>query len=168
MVQREMRNFEDAIAAQKKAIFLKPDNLWACIELGECLRLKGRLIKALDIMDSVLMKDANHPRALRRKGVILRALGNYEQAKICLLKAIEHEPNNAWSYSELGETYRVMGNYEEALEMLRLALNIEKENPNSWTLARMGAIYWHMNKAEKALSFLEESIKKDSSYVFAL
>lgn len=63
------------------------------------------------------------------EGLYWRALGQYANSEIALLRAIQYEPNNPVYYAELGNTYRQMGDLNEADVWLNTAVIISDNDP---------------------------------------
>ena len=80
-------------------------------------------------MSDSLLTDANQ---LLKQGKLEEAIATYQ-------KAIQQNPQFAWSHHYLGEALAKVGRFEEAIAALRQALAISPQSP--WSLYKLGVIF---------------------------
>jgi Flp pilus assembly protein TadD len=54
----------------------------------------GDFDQALSYVDQVMITDSNNPDLLNKKGIILRALGRYDEALECFNKSLHLDPRD--------------------------------------------------------------------------
>lgn len=124
--------------------------------------------RALDL--AIQIKDADaQGRALSRLGSVKWALGQYEQALDCYLKALETNAHTqdasqlAMITSGLGLVYDELQNYQLSLHYHRRSLAIEKSLSNSREEARcynnMGAVFFDLKQYDSAAWYLEQALE---------
>lgn len=59
------------------------------------------------------------------RALALEEMGNYEAAVVGFQHCIERDPDNPWSYSNIGDAYRMLKKYEQAEKHLHEALEID-------------------------------------------
>ena len=89
-------------------------------EVAECLR------KSVCYFDNLIK---NEPNALAYcgKGRSLNRLGKYQEAIVCLDRAIELDPNNACAHGGKGASLRSLKKYQEAIVCLDRAIELGSE-----------------------------------------
>jgi cytochrome c-type biogenesis protein CcmH/NrfG len=82
------------------------------------------------------------------------------------IAALEQEtqanPNNANTWTELGNAYFDSDQYEKAISAYKKSLEIEPNNPNIWT--DMGVMYRRSGKPEEAIKAFDSAIFVDSKH----
>ena len=56
-------------------------------------------------------------------------MGRYDEALADFTRAIELDPEDAWTIASRGETYRLMGRYDEALADFTRAIELDPTTP---------------------------------------
>jgi len=95
--------FLDAIAYYKKALEYQPDYLDAQIGLAHGYRQTEKPGAAMEILESLLERDANDGRIVYAKAVLLEQMGRLDDAARFAQRAIDVEPNNALYHYQLAQ-----------------------------------------------------------------
>jgi predicted O-linked N-acetylglucosamine transferase (SPINDLY family) len=94
--------FDEAFAAQDRALRLKPDLLTARLGRAGALRALGRNQEALADYETVLAADPRNEDAWNGRGVLLRASGRIDEALESLNRALELAPGFAEALQNRG------------------------------------------------------------------
>jgi tetratricopeptide (TPR) repeat protein len=124
-----------------------------------CYELK-RYALSIDYFDKALFMDKDFSKAYVGKGIVLIAMGKYDEAITELKKSLDniifHEPESA--YYNIAVAYTKMNNYEAAVENLKTAIRLsQKYIPPYLELAR---IYRKMGRSDLSEGILQEVLKE--------
>jgi tetratricopeptide (TPR) repeat protein len=97
--------------------------------------------------------DPLSPSANLRVGASAEEMGQYDQARVELQRAIEVDLNYWWPHSLLGETYVRQARFDEAIAEFQKARQLDN---NPYILGRLGYAYAQSGKRAEALKVLEE------------
>ncbi len=103
----ELGRLEEAEAAARQAVTVKPDMIEGWINLAAAARLQQKLRPALDALDKALAIDPVNPNALTGKALILSELGHYEKAGKIARAVTKIEPGfvDAWAVAAASEVF---------------------------------------------------------------
>lgn len=153
---------EEAIAAQKRAIELRP-GAWAFYQqIGFSYQAMGLNEVAIKwFRDGVRVNESN-PIALARLGNAYRLNRQYKEALDVLEKAIALDEDRAYPYNELGALYLWgLGEPEEARGYLETAAKLV---PSSWTHTTLGRIHDSAGRHEDAVDSYGKAIEVDPHF----
>ena len=74
-----------------------------------------------------LLNFPHHPHAYNNLGATLIDIGDYEEAKSNLKKAIELQPDYAEAYNNLGNACKEMEEYNEAIQVYEKAIELNPQ-----------------------------------------
>jgi len=117
--ERRLGHVDAAIASARHALDQEPGNALACQMLAELLRLTGRHAESLAVLRSLhtaTPRDAQH-RLL--EGAAHMALGDWQNAAVAFLDALQHRPDDIAAYTQLGFALANLKRYGEAAECFR-------------------------------------------------
>lgn len=155
-VLRKLKRYDEAINTLKNSLNKNPKNAWAHTELGECLRLQGHNQWALDTFEAALSLEPNHAWASERKGRVLLSLRRYDEAINILTRVVNDiQKDNAYAWSELGESYRKKGLNNEALNAQEKAISINQNLLRAWE--RKGLVLRLMDRCNESIDALNEA-----------
>lgn len=101
-------------------------------------------------------------RASYLRGEALRALGQYREALIPLLRAAEFAPSEIGVYIALGWCYKRIGRIDEAITAIQTGLEVGPRNP---LLHYNLACYYSLEQQiEPALTHLRKALEIDERY----
>jgi len=118
---------KDALQALEKTASLLPDDPEAHFNLGNALRVAGRLDDAAGSYGRALKIRPDFAIAHLALGDVLRARGQLEAAAASYRRALEIEPDKAEAHSDLGVVLLGLGQLPEAVTRLRRALEIKPD-----------------------------------------
>lgn len=121
---------EEAVAALERALVeLAPEETGRrgayLNDLGEALRLGGRLNEALAAFEAVLLLAPDRAQVLNNRGVVLAALGHEDAARASFEAAVETSPDFAPAYNNLGVMWAKAGAWEAALRNFETAVKLD-------------------------------------------
>jgi tetratricopeptide (TPR) repeat protein len=113
-------------SAYARALVLDPKNALANNNYAYSLSERGeQLEEAKRMAETALRTDPDNPSYLDTMGWIYFQLGNYEQAREYVRRAIDNGDASATVYEHLGDVYEKLGDTDEAIRMWEKSL--EKE-----------------------------------------
>jgi tetratricopeptide (TPR) repeat protein len=107
-----------ARAAFARAAELGADGDQARIELAYQEFQQGRAVEAIELLKAVLKDHPGRPRALEALALIVQQLDDIEGAVALWRKALESDPSNPWSLTQLAQALARLGHLREADEIL--------------------------------------------------
>jgi tetratricopeptide (TPR) repeat protein len=122
---------EEAEAAFRRAIRLKPDFPEAHVNLGLTLGAQGRPREAEAAFRMALKLNPDFPYAHRGMGLALSAQGRHREAEAALRRAIRLKHGYPQAYHNLGEALSSQGWHKEAEEAFRQAIRLKQDNPEA-------------------------------------
>ncbi len=109
---------DDALAAYRQAIGLKPDYSMAHLHLSQILAVKGQLDDAVAACRRATQFKPDYGAAYYDLGTLLRRTGRVDEALVAYRRAIELMPDHAESHCNLGLTLLEQGEFTQALVAL--------------------------------------------------
>ncbi|MEM7132675.1 MAG: tetratricopeptide repeat protein [Chloroflexota bacterium] len=103
---------------------------------------------------------------LNNDAVLLAYQGNHQIARVKLHQALEHDPNYADAYSNLGWVLRRQQEKEEAVQAYKTATELQPAHPLYWF--NLGLSYEDVGKLDDAVAAYNRATNLDPTYVKAL
>ncbi len=125
---RDEGKLDEAIAAYRQAIRIKPDYADAYSNLGAALLEQGKLDDAIAAFRQAIRIKPDYVQAFSNLGNALRNQGKPDEAIAAYRQAIGISPGYADAHQNLGVALRDLGKYDEAITAYREAIRI---NPGS-------------------------------------
>ena len=119
---------------------------WAIATLNR--QQEGDERRALDILDGVLAREPDHPRALYVSGLLHLYLGETEPAETLLRRAADADPDDAYTAYFLGQTLLPSAGHAEAASWFLRAVELDPY---------LRSAYWAGAQALRRAGRLEES-----------
>ena len=131
--------YDEAIAAYRKIIELKPDDAAAYTDLGGHLQAAGQLEHALEACKKAIELRPGNGDAYNNLGNVYTKLGRLEDARTAYDDAIKQEPQYAGSHCNLAHILLKLGQTAEATAAYRKAIELKPDaaicNSVAWRLA---------------------------------
>jgi len=159
----EHGKLDEAIAANREAIRLKP-NYWAAhYNLGVCLSQKGKLDEAIAAFREARRLFPNWSWPHAALGNALRSQGKLDEAIACFRKAIEldpKDPKSAEVHSSLGNALKAQGKLDEAIACYTKSIEFDPK----YTAAHhnLGTVLYAQKKLDEAIAAFHKAIELDS------
>jgi arylsulfatase A-like enzyme/Flp pilus assembly protein TadD len=125
-----LQRTEEAIAAYKEALALKPDDETAMVNLANIYRQRGRTddeLAALEIFKAALKVNARNPQAWYQLATLYLDLGHMGDAQATFREALQSNPKMGAAYNALGAIAFQRGDVDEAERLIRRGLELEPE-----------------------------------------
>ena len=126
---------------------------------------EGKLEEAAKYYQYFIDQGFNDQRVFSNYGIILQNLGNLEEAKLLLLKAIKVKPDYAEAHNNLGIILRDLGKLQDAELSTRRAIKLKSKYAEAHN--NLGTILIRIGKKNKARLSILESIKLKPDYAEA-
>jgi len=91
---------------------------------------KGDVNRALETCEQVLAANPDNATALHLLGIIDYRFKNFEEASLKFFKAIQSDPQNPYSFYNLGLALKAQRKFEEAFNFFQNALALKSTQPN--------------------------------------
>ncbi len=122
--------YDDAIAAHRQALALRPVNPEALGNLATALRKTGRLQEAVDCLQEALtMNPANADEMFSNLGGALNAMGRYDEAIAAYQESLRLKPDAPDVLGNLVLPLTNAGRLQEAIDRSAEALRLDPDNP---------------------------------------
>ena len=157
--------FDEAVAALKRATKLNPEAASYFANLGEVLRQAGRLEDAEKALDQAIKLDANNSQALNNLGIIRYEQRKFGEAVDYYRRALAARPNMAEALNNLGNALRLTGDIEGALHAYQDALVQRVSYPEAYN--NLGTLLQQDRKFEEAEHALRKAIQQNPRYMEA-
>jgi len=116
-----------------------------------------RYAEAEAVMREALQRDPRNNGLLIQLSLIQERLGRFAEAEATLRQVLERDADNATALNNLGYYLAERGErLEEALELIRRAVNIEPNN--GAFLDSLGWVYFQMGQLDEAERYLEQAV----------
>lgn len=147
----KMKLYDEAIVYCDKTLAIKPDYLNANFEKGFalCNLVPAQLQAALDCYDKVLIYDPTNTQAFQNKALVYNAMGNQEEAEMCLLKAASFDGTDYLPSYRLGKLANDGEHYAEAIRYFEKALLLKPADRD--TLLEKAYAHSKLNQFEQGI-----------------
>ena len=115
LIQAKMNHFDEAVRILERGIAALPGSVTLLSRLAHTYMAMGRLQKALDAWQAVLVIDPDYFDALLASAWILDLMGKKEEARGYFEKALAVEPENKFLRKNYALNLATMGNLKEAI-----------------------------------------------------
>ncbi len=124
----ELRDFETALVLMKDVVELSAESSYLKSWLSYLYNSTGDLVKALEIIDKLLMQQPDNDMFLNQKGFFLMEQERYLESIPFFEKAIEKNPAFAYPVNNLGFAKFKLGETEIAMALIDKSLCLDKGN----------------------------------------
>jgi tetratricopeptide (TPR) repeat protein len=136
----ELREYEEAEKALRKALDLSPGHIMVLFNLGASLSAQDKIPRAIEAYRAVLKQDPRHIGASNNLAALLEKIGEFSEAEDLYCRAIDLNPGHYVVHYNLGTFLRKQGRYDESIREYREALSLEPD----WVEARFSlGIVWY-------------------------
>ena len=167
MTLTEQGRLDEAIAAFRQAIRLKPDLAEAHSGLGDALAAQGKLDEAISACRQAIRAKPDLAAAHSSLGNTLAAQGKLDEAIPAYRQAIRIKPEFAEANSNLGNALAQQGKLEEALAAYRRAIRIKPDYAEA--LVNLANVLREQGNLDEAIAAYRQaiSIKPDFFQAFS-
>ena len=157
---------DEAVAAYRQAIRIKPDLAEAHSNLGNALLGQGKLKEALASCDRAMSVRPNHFGTLYNRGVILHELKQYDEALASYDRALALRPSHPETLYNHGVTLHKLKRYDAALASYDRALTARPDYARA--LNSRGDALKEMRRYDEALASYDRALAARPDYAEAL
>ena len=162
---KDTQNIDYASKAEtlsEKALTIKPDSLYAFINLGKIHNGLGRYGTALASYQLALKQNHNNTEVLMGLAQVYENLNKLDLAEKHLIKAVTLKPDYWLVFNKLGVFYLTHGEYYKAIEQFETALQLTPAN--AWIYSNLGTSYWYLGNIDKTIAMFQNAIKLQEDY----
>jgi arylsulfatase A-like enzyme/Tfp pilus assembly protein PilF len=140
---------DDAIAAYKRALAIRPDDERTLSQLADLYRSLGRNEAAIEGYKSVLKVDPKAPQIWYQLATLYLDLGRSKEAEATFREALVKNPKMGAAYNALGALAWSRGQIDMAEELVRQGLKLEPDvRTGHFNLARIEEARGNVKEAE--------------------
>jgi adenylate cyclase len=170
MNRKDNPNFAEALSLFLRAIELDPSfaPAYACAADAYFYHVHFALVPDLDLYlhkgveaarHAIDLDDAN-PSARWALGRLQMKMGDYEEARAEIEKAIQLNPFTSEPYRSIGRILNDLGKYEEAAEAMERAIEVCATDPLSGILmARLAEARYHLGEYDTAIDWSRKALR---------
>src|SRR2546426_509955 len=156
---------DEAIAAFRKALELRPNYPEALKELGTAFLRKGQLDDALTSYRKALEQRPNYAEVIHNIGLVLAEKNQLDEAITYYQKAIALKPDLALAHYNLGRALQQKGQLDEAIAAYQKALALRPDS--ALTLFDLGRAFDAKGQYDEAIAAYRKAIDLEPDYLEA-
>jgi protein O-GlcNAc transferase len=153
----EQGRMEDAIAAYREAVRLKPDYSEGYNNLGAALQAIGRMDEAISAYREAVRINAAYATAWSNLGSALQHEGKINDAITAYHQAIQLKPDYAMAHYNLGNAMRALHHANEAIDSFRTAVRLKPDFAEAHS--NLGAVLHEQERLDESLAEYQEALK---------
>jgi tetratricopeptide (TPR) repeat protein len=161
----DQEKWEEAEAAYRRVIALRPDHAKAHNKLGLLLQRRGELKKAEASYRRAITLSPDADGAHNNLGSVLQELGRLGEAEACYVKALSLNPRNALAHNNLGVVLQRQGKLVEALASYRRALDINPDYADAYN--NRGSALQDLARPEEAVVCYRKALQLNPDFARA-
>lgn len=156
LTRAKMNEFEEAIRVLEQGIARIPGSEVLLSRLAHTYMVMGRLEKALDAWQAVLVIDPRYFDALLASGWILDFRGKLEEARTFFEKALEVEPENKFLRKYSAENLAKRGKIKEAIDVYE---RLKEDYPDDYEVFQdLGIAYGYAGDLSRSIENLKKGV----------
>jgi arylsulfatase A-like enzyme/Flp pilus assembly protein TadD len=157
LIQAKMNQFDEAVRILERGIAALPGSATLLSRLAHTDMAMGRLQKALDAWQAVLVIDPNYFDGLLASAWILDLMGKKEEARGFFEKALAVEPENKFLRKNYAQNLATTGNLKEAIGIYE---RLKQDFPDDYeVLQDLGIAYGYAGDINSAIDALKAAIE---------
>jgi len=156
LMQARMGQFEEAIRILEQGIAKVPGSEILLSRLAHTYMVMGRIKKALDAWQAVLVVNPRYFDALMASGWILNLMGNKEQARGFYEKALEIEPENKFLRKNYAMNLATTGKIKGAIDVYE---HLKEDDADDYeVLQELGIAYGYAGDLSRSIENLKKAV----------
>ena len=161
--------YTEAEIAYRKSLEIEPDNFDASHNLASALEGKGERTAAINQYREAFTLHRSLEeggQCLTNIGVILKKIGDLEEAEVVCKEAVELDPKSGKAWKLYGNILALLGKFEAADEALDKAVKLLRSaNDKVAALNSWGVVLEQLpGRKQDAIAAYEQALQIDSSY----
>ena len=158
-------NYRKAVHANLQATKLSPKDAESHYNLGNTLRLMGKLDDAEKSYERAVALRPNFAEAHNNLGNTLRKLGKLEAAAVSFEKVIALKPGSAEAHCSLGNAFQGLGRFDAAEASFRKAIEMAPNFASAHN--HLGSNFQELGKSEQAEANFRTAIELQPNFAQA-
>lgn len=150
-------DFEDGLAQLRLAAMALPDDPVVRMDLAAALVQTGQFSEALQMTPLELCRRDPTMQLARFRGYAAQAMENFEQAIEAYRLVVDHIPDDAGTWNNLGNAEAGLDRHDDALASLKRARELDPGSPP--TRINLARSFVSAGRAGEALQVLEEAAR---------
>jgi tetratricopeptide (TPR) repeat protein len=126
---------------------------------------QGKMKQALIALNFSVHADDRWHEPFLNRGIVYKALKNYQQALSDLNTSNKLKPNNAETYYNRGLIYKEMEEYEKARDDLIQTLKYKEANPNTYFI--LAEVFAELKEYQQATNYFKKAIQTEPDNIWA-
>lgn len=159
------KQYNEAMAALRRAIEIQPDLVAARVQLGQTLLAVGRTDQAMAEMKRAIELDPNDAHAYNGLGNVAGAMRRYAEAIDAYKQATSLDPNYFGAYANLGTVYGMTSRFLESAEAFQQAHRIDPNNADP--LNGLGIAQFRLGQHEEGIQNVKRAVRLNPRFVNA-
>jgi Flp pilus assembly protein TadD len=152
----ERGRHDEAIAACRQAIAVRPDYPEAHNNLGNALQALGRFEEAVAAYRTALELRPDYTKAASNFGGALQGAGKLDEAGAVLRDLLKTTPDFAEAHNNLGGVLIEQGKFDEAIASIRRALSLRTDYLDAWN--NLGNALMKQGRPDEAIAALRGAL----------
>jgi len=153
----ERGRMDDAIAAYREALRLKPDYSEAYNNMGAALQALGRMEEAIAAYREAVRLQPGYAAAWNNLGSAVQLQGDLSEAIAAYHQALRLNPDYAMAHYNLGNALRAQRRPAEAIDAFRAALKLKPDFREAHS--NLGAVLHEQERLEEALAAYQDALR---------
>ncbi len=158
---------KEAIPMLESLLLELPNDPYPPAMLALAYHRMGDEEKKAEAKGMILERSPTFFNKLLYRGLQLRGVSQYVEAKRILTLVIDLEPENGEAYMQLGIAFRMAKDYENAVRVFNAAVEMEEGATNPLIWRNLGKSYQDLGNLPAAEENLRKSLEIDSDYLIA-
>lgn len=165
LIKRSGGFINESVSLFKQSYSLNQNSIYIMREIGKNFLLLGKFKMAIEIFDSILLKQENDWNSYYQKGICYMNLGQYREANEMVDQALNLTTSEAIIVQQ-GKLALLENNTEQAISKYEDALKYSPNNAE--LLTAIGSLYLKHDDSDKAFDYFNQAMKIDTKYSNAL
>mmetsp|Transcript_5957 Transcript_5957/g.10760 ORF Transcript_5957/g.10760 Transcript_5957/m.10760 type:complete len:857 (-) Transcript_5957:849-3419(-) len=153
----EQLRYEEAFQLFTQGLQLDSRNADLLHNLGNCLKMLGRMDEAIVCLNDALDARPNFAEALSNLGNVYLEMGRMEEAIAKYNSALDADPYLTDAYNNLGSAYKIEGDWKTAESCYRKALSLNPDH--HYAHSNLGAVLLDQGMVDEAIVSCQTSIR---------
>ena len=156
LTRAKMNEFDEALRVLEQGVARIPDSEVLLSRLAHTYMVMGRLEKAMDVWQAVLVANPRYFDALLASGWILDFTGKLEEAGVYFNRAQEVEPENRFLRKYSAENLAKRGMIKEAINVYEL---LKEDYPDDYEIFQnLGIAYGYAGDLSRSIENLKKAV----------
>jgi len=158
----ELQRYQDALAAYKQAVEIRPDYAQGWNGQGKTLFKLKQYTEALAAYDKAIQIQPDYVEAWSGRGFILQKLQRYPEAIAAFDKALQLHDDYPEVWNAKGEVFTELKQYDNAIKAYEKAIDLKSDYVEAWY--SKGLAWQNLKNYDQAIAAYDEALEIKSDY----